>query len=145
MNAQEQEIWDFLHRHLNSIFTRDVETYKATTGADLSLYEWFVTPHRQDGLDFHLFMIDHSWAGTGADFRYDLLEPRLQLYGETAVATTAVVSYTFMLTMAGENGIAHRTHNESRVLVKTTDKGWQVVHVHKSPAWQAPHEPDGGG
>ncbi len=82
MNAQEQEIWDFLHRHLNSIFTRDVETYKATTGADLSLYEWFVTPHRQDGLDFHLFMIDHSWAGTGADFRYDLLEPRLQLYGE---------------------------------------------------------------
>ncbi len=144
MNAQEQEIWDFLHRHLNSIFTRDVETYKATTGADLSLYEWFVTPHRQDGLDFHLFMIDHSWAGTGADFRYDLLEPRLQLYGDTAVATTAVVSYTFMLTMAGENGITHRTHNESRVLVKTADKAWQVVHVHKSPAWQAPHGPDGG-
>ncbi len=140
MNAQEQEIWDFLHRHLNSIFTRDVETYKATTGADLSLYEWFVTPHRQDGLDFHLFMIDHSWAGTGADFRYDLLEPRLQLYGDTAV-----VSYTFMLTMAGENGITHRTHNESRVLVKTADKGWQVVHVHKSPAWRAPHGPDGGG
>ncbi len=136
MNEQEQEIWDFLHHHLNSVFTRDVETYKATTGSDLSLYEWFVTPHRQDGLDFHFFMIDHSWAGTGADFRYDLLEPRLQLYGNTAV-----VSYTFMLTMAGENGITHRTHNESRVLVKTADKGWQVVHVHKSPAWQAPQAP----
>ncbi len=132
MNDQtEQEIWDFLHRHLRSIFTRDVETYKATTGADLSLYEWFVTPHRQDGLDFHLFMIGHSWAGTGADFRYDLLEPRLQVY-----ENAAIVSYTFLLTLATENGISHRTHNESRVLVKTPDKGWQVVHVHKSPAWQ---------
>lgn len=145
MNQIEQEIWDFLHRHLQSIFTRDVETYKATTGVDLSLYEWFVSPHRQDGLDFHLFMIDHSWAGVGADFRYDLLEPRLQLYGdaETAV-TTAIVSYTFMLTSAGANGITHHTHNESRVLVKTPEKGWQVVHVHKSPAWQAPRTPDVG-
>jgi hypothetical protein len=45
----EQEIWDFLHRHLQSIFERDVETYKATTSSDLSLYEWFVSPHRLDG------------------------------------------------------------------------------------------------
>ncbi|MCA9933638.1 MAG: hypothetical protein KC415_06930, partial [Anaerolineales bacterium] len=55
---------------------------------------------------------------------------------------TAVVSYTFMLTIAGEQGITHRTHNESRVLIKTPDKGWQVVHVHKSPAWQAPKDPN---
>ena len=136
MTDPSQEIWDFLHRHLNSIFTRDVDTYAATTAADLSLYEWFVTPHRQDGLDFHFFMIDHSWAGTDTDFRYDLLEPRLQLYGDSAV-----VSYTFMLTIAGEHGISHRSHNESRVLIKTADKGWQVVHVHKSPSWQAPRGP----
>jgi len=141
MNDQEQEIWDFLHRHLQSIFTCDMETYKATTGEDLSLYEWFVSPHRQDGLDFHFFMIDHSWAGTDTDFRYDLLEPRLQVYGEDTAVTTAVVSYTFMLTTAGEHGITHRTHNESRVLIKTPDIGWQVVHVHKSPAWQAPQTP----
>ena len=32
------------------------------------------------------------------------------------------------------------THNESRVLVKR-DGQWQVVHVHKSPAWPAPSEP----
>ncbi len=139
-NPTEQEIWDFLHHHLGSIFTRDVETYRATTSADLSLYEWFVTPHRQEGLDFHFFMIDHSWAGAGTDFRYDLLEPRLQVYGD---GHTAVVSYTFMLTQAGENSITHRAHNESRVLIKTPDKGWQVVHVHKSPAWQAPYAPGG--
>lgn len=128
MSDVEQEIWDFLHRHLQSVFSQDVETYQATTSEDLSLYEWFITPHRQDGLDFHFFMIEHSWAGSGDDFRYDLLEPRLQLYGDTAV-----VSYTFMLSIATETGITHRSHNESRVLIKEDD-GWKVVHVHKSPA-----------
>ena len=132
----EQEIWTFLDRHLRSIFSRDVETYRVTTGHDLSLYEWFVAPHRQDGQDFHFFMIEHSWAGAGADYRYDLLEPRLQLYGDTAI-----VSYTFMLTVAGETGIRHTLHNESRVLVRR-DGAWQVVHVLKSPAWRAPR--DGG-
>lgn len=140
MNDIDNEIWAFLHRHLQSIFTQDVETYRATTSAELSLYEWFVTPHRQDGLDFHFFMIEHSWAGTGAEFRYDLLEPRLQLFGESSGSPTAVVSYTFMLTVAGENGIHHHSHNESRVLVKG-ENGWQVVHVHKSPAWSAPQNP----
>ena len=134
MTDQEHEIWTFLDRHLRSIFSRDSAAYRATTGEDLSLYEWFVTPHRQDGLDFHFFMIDHSWAGKDLDFRYDLLEPRLQLYGDTAI-----VSYTFMLTTAGPEGISHKTHNESRVLVRR-DGQWQVVHVHKSPAWQAPRE-----
>jgi len=138
-NEKEEEIWQFLDKHLTSVFTQDAQTYKATTSEELSLYEWFVTPHRQDGLDFHFFMIDHAWAGSG-DFRYDLLEPRLQLYGDTAV-----VSYTFMLTrVTGEGKLTHRTHNESRVLVKG-EEGWQVVHVHKSPAWQAPHHPTDAG
>lgn len=131
----EQEIWDFLHRHLHSIFTRDVETYRATTSEDLSLYEWFVAPHRQDGLDFHTFMIEHGWAGTSGDYRYDLLEPRLQLYGDTAV-----VSYTFMLSIAVDREISHTLHNESRVLRRQNTGQWQVVHVHKSPAWKAPRE-----
>lgn len=130
----EQEIWEFLHRHLRSIFSRDGETYRATTGEDLSLYEWFVAPHRQDGLDFHLFMIEHNWAGMGGDYRYDLLEPRLQRYGDTAI-----VSYTFMLSADSSDGISHTLHNESRVLVRR-DEAWQVVHVHKSPAWRAPRE-----
>jgi hypothetical protein len=131
----ENEVWDVLQRHLASIFSGDIIAYEATTGADLSLYEWWVAPHRQDGLDFHRFMIEHRWAGAG-DYRFDLLEPRLQLYGDTAI-----VSYTFMLSRARpEGGVDHRTHNESRVLVKR-DGHWQVVHVHKSPAWPAPLEP----
>lgn len=135
MMEQEQEIWNTLHRHLKSVFERDAETYVATTTGDLSLFEWWVTPHRQDGLDFHRFMIEHSWAGTDQGYRYDLLEPRLQVYGDTAI-----VSYTFMLSLARTDGIEHRTHNESRVLIKR-DGQWQIVHVHKSPAWQAPFAP----
>jgi len=136
-NETEKEIWEFLDRHLQSIFSQDRETYEATTSDELSLYEWFVTPHRQDGLDFHFFMIEHAWAGTSGDFRYDLLEPRVQVYGDTAV-----VSYTFMLTRVDDDGIlTHRTHNESRVLVKNAGD-WQVVHVHKSPTWQVPSDPE---
>ncbi len=131
----EHEVWNALQRHLASIFDGDVKAYEATTSEELSLYEWWVTPHRQDGLDFHRFMIKHRWAGEG-DYRFDLLEPRLQLYGDTAI-----VSYTFMLSRAKpEGGVEHRTHNESRVLIKR-DGQWQVVHVHKSPAWTAPFEP----
>jgi hypothetical protein len=134
MTEDEKAVWTFLDRHLRSIFTQDATTYKETTSDDLSLYEWFVTPHRQDGLDFHFFMIEHGWAGTGPDYRYDLLEPRLQLYGDSAV-----VSYTFMLTRLTPDGITHSQHNESRVLVRR-DGQWQVVHVHKSPSWKAPKE-----
>ena len=64
----EQEMWDFLHRHIQSIFSQDVATYKATTAEDLSLYEWFVTPHRQDGLEFHLFATFHIDKNIGAVF-----------------------------------------------------------------------------
>ncbi len=136
MDEVEKEIWETVHRHLASIFTRDVDTYIATTAEDLSLYEWFITPHRQDGLPFHQFMIENGWAGTESNFRYDLWEPRLQLYDNTAI-----VSYTFMLTKVQDGIISHQSHNESRVLIKGKD-GWKIVHVHKSPSWQAPHLPD---
>ena len=131
----EQEIWDALQRHLDSIFAGDSKTYLETTAQDLSLYEWWITPHRQDGLDFHQFMIDNRWSGAGDRWRYDLLEKRCQRYGDTAV-----VCYTFMLSTATETGVKHQMHNESRVLVKL-DGAWKVVHVHKSPAFKMPREP----
>lgn len=133
----DQAIWDTLHRHLDSIFSHDVKTYEATTIEDLSLYEWFITPHRLDGLQFHQFMNQTNWAGTQGKWRYDLLEPRLQRYGDTAI-----VSYTFMLSKETSAGTEHVTHNESRVLIRQ-DERWKVVHVHKSPAWNAPLQPQG--
>ena len=131
--TEQEGIWNALHDHLYTVFNRDAAGYAASVMPDLSLYEWFVTPNRQDGVEFHLFMIENAWAGTqDGNWRYDLLEPKLQVYGDTAI-----VSYTFMLTISGPEGINHRTHNESRVLIKHED-GWKVVHVHKSPAWKAP-------
>ena len=135
----EQEIWDALHRHLDSIFAGDSKTYAETTSDDLSLYEWWVTPHRQDGLDFHRFMIDNRWSGAGDKWRYDLLEKRCQRYGSQDAISVAIVSYTFMLSTVTESGIRHQMHNESRVLVKQ-DSAWKVVHVHKSPAHKLPRE-----
>ena len=130
---EEGSVWAALHRHLRSVFERDPDTYAATTSEDLSLYEWFITPHRHDGLDFHLFMIGHgAMQGSVQEYRYDLLEPRLQLYGDTAI-----VSYTFMLSLVSGGVVTHRSHNESRVLFRQNGE-WKVVHVHKSPAWQAP-------
>jgi len=127
MEAKEREIWEVLHRHLAAIYAGDWQTYLNTTTEDVAVYEWFVTPHRIDGLSFHEFMMEHDWMGVGKDWRYDLLDPRLQLYGDAAI-----VSYTLLLTIRDEAGIRHKTINESRVLI-LADGGWKVAHVHKSP------------
>lgn len=126
--TEDEEIWAFVERHLTAIFNGDWDTYEATTAADLSLYEWWVLPHRQDGLAFHRFMIENRWMGAVTAQRFDLFEKRLQRYGDTVIVT-----YTMNLAQATDSGVRHRSHNESRVLVRVP-QGWQVVHVHKSPA-----------
>jgi ketosteroid isomerase-like protein len=68
--------------------------------------------------------------------RFDLSNMHIQNYGDTAIA-----SYTLLISTASPEGVKVASHNESRVLVKRGDT-WKVVHVHKSPAWQAPHIPE---
>lgn len=138
----DSEILDFLHKHLRSIQENDTKTYYETTSTDLTLYEWWVTPHRIDGLPFHEFMMQSN-AERGAVFgaegsqgkitRLDLANLRLQRYGDTAIA-----SYTLLVSTADAEGVNVAAHNESRVIVKLEGK-WKVVHVHKSPAYPAPH------
>jgi hypothetical protein len=145
------EIRTFLERHLQSIFDSDTETYHATTAGDLSLYEWFVTPHRIDGLPFHDFMmseagrddssgmaLDPKPEGLAKDktrVRFDLANYREQVYGDTAICT-----YTFLLSRGTEDGVEVLSYNESRVLHREKGK-WKVVHVHKSPSWKSPFQP----
>mgnify|MGYP001614871495 CR=1 FL=1 len=139
-----------LHRHLQSVFDSDLETYHATTTEDLTLYEWFVTPHRIDGVPFHDFMMTEAArpdttgqaldpsAGAGSEkprTRYDLANLRGQQYGDTAI-----FSYTMLLSQGASAGVRVRSYNESRVLIKF-DEGWKVVHGHKAPAWNAPFQP----
>ena len=145
----DTEVHEFLLKHLNSIRENDVDTYHVTTDEDLSLYEWWVTPHRLDGLPFHDFMMENS-SQRGTTFgvesddsdreeglpkqsRFDLANLRVQRYGDTAIA-----SYTLLNSTGSSQGVQVAAHNESRVMVKL-DGGWKVVHVHKSPAWPAPH------
>ena len=144
--THDAEVYAFLLSHLQAIQENDIESYHTSTSEDLSLYEWWVTPHRIDGLPFHDFMMEaNARRGTvfGADqaadeetrgeTRFDLSHLRIQRYAETAVA-----SYTLLTSTATPKGVQVNAHNESRVMVKI-DGEWQVIHVHKSPAWNAPH------
>ncbi len=138
----DEEIREFLLKHLMSVQENDVQAYRDTTAEDLTLYEWWVTPHRIDGLPFHEFMMESnaqrgtvfgSDAQQKAESRLDLANLHIQRYGETAIA-----SYTLLTSTAFAEGVRVNAHNESRVMVKQAGK-WKVVHVHKSPAWPAPH------
>ncbi len=139
-----EEIIAFLKVHLQSIQDNDIQTYHETTADDLTLYEWWVTPQRIDGLPFHEYMMTAN-AEQGRVFgaegkaksptRFDLANLHIQNYGDTAIA-----SYTLLVSAASSEGVKVASHNESRVIVKQNGI-WKVVHVHKSPAWQAPHIP----
>jgi hypothetical protein len=143
----DPEVLAFLQKHLQSIQENDLKTYHETTAEELTLYEWWVTPHRIDGIPFHDFMMTaNAKQGTvfGAEgqekaespIRFDLANLQIQRYGDTAIA-----SYTLLVSTLTSQGVSVASHNESRVIVKL-DGAWKVVHVHKSPAWNAPHVSD---
>ena len=150
--SESQGVRAVLERHLQSILDCDVETYHATTVPELTLYEWYVTPHRIDGLPFHDFQmaesarpdspatpLDPSGRAGAAEGkrreRFDLANYSEQVYGDCAVC-----SYTLLVSRAGAEGTKVRSHHETRVLVRSAG-AWKVVHVHKSPAWSAPYDP----
>ncbi len=139
----DEEIREFLLRHLRAVQENDLAAYRDTTAEDLTLYEWWVTPHRLDGVPFHEFMMTANAArgsvfgaegrGEKSSTRFDLSNLHIQCYGDTAIA-----SYTLLISTATPEGVKVAAHNESRVIVKL-DGAWKIVHVHKSPAWPAPH------
>lgn len=148
--SHDPEVFPFLMNHLQGIYANDLSSYHQTTHPELSLYEWWVTPNRIDGLPFHDYMMEAN-ARLGSVFgldpqtdidpdpRFDLANLLIQRFGDTAIA-----SYTLLTSRTTPAGVAVRAHNESRVMVKST-QGWQVVHVHKSPAWNAPYQPPASG
>lgn len=148
------DIRTFLEDHLQHIFAYDTAHYAATTVPELTLYEWYITPHRIDGIPFHEFLMTEAERAnapplTGEGLmgsqpeqpaeaprvRFDLSNYREQVYGDCAIA-----SYTLLVSTSTGNGVTVRSYNESRVMVKFPD-GWKVVHVHKSPSWNAPFQP----
>jgi hypothetical protein len=134
MSEVTKAIMDVLHRNLQSIWDGDVEAYRETTAEDLSFFEWYVSPQRIDGLDFHLreLAVHKETVGGGSErLEHEVLNPRVQLFDDTAIVT-----YTLFIRAAGAAGVTYQSHNETRVFHNfgTTDAPqWKLVHCHKSP------------
>ena len=141
MNDPTPAILDTLHRNLQSIWDSDVETYQATTAQDVSFFEWYISPQRVDGIDFHLreLRVHNAVVSNGvlpgrdgeSRIEHEILQPRVQIYGKTAIVT-----YTLLIRAVSGAGVTHKSHNETRVFHNfgTADAPeWKLVHCHKSP------------
>jgi hypothetical protein len=141
----EAELLDLLDRHLRSIWDGDLETYQATTGTDVTFYEWYISTQRIDGLDFHLRETaanhraaeDRRRSGQHFEVEHEVLQPKVQVYGDVAIIT-----YTLLMSYTTSEGVRHTEHNETRVFHRRDEK-WVLVHCHKSPMWPAPLTPKG--
>jgi len=129
MADAEEEVLAITRQMLDAMYTADPEVHRRHCAEDMSSYEWYIAPNRIDGLEFHLKLIEGG--GNGAPSRLDLLTPRVQVYGDTAI-----VNYTLLKTVFPGPGILmppdFSTINETRVFVKL-DGVWKMVHLHKSP------------
>ena len=121
-----EEVLEITRRMLDAMYSADPDVHRKHSAEDMSSYEWYIAPQRIDGLDFHLALIEGG--GNGTSSRLDMLTPRVQVYGDTAV-----VNYTLLKTTLGTNTPPQfSTMNEARVFVKM-DGVWKMVHLHKSP------------
>lgn len=128
MNRRQREVLETLERLLHAIYCQDIDTYRELVTDDVSSFE-AETPVRIDTLDFHLHYMrqQKTLRAPSAQYRLDIVNPRVQVYGGTAVA-----SYTLVVTRSDEEGIRFSTTNETRVFVRQ-DGRWMMVHFHKTP------------
>lgn len=135
----EDDIMELVDRSLATIWAGDAEAYRLLCAEDLSFFEWHITTQRIDGLDFHLREIkvyaEALGGGEGARTEHEILQPRVQVYGDTAIAT-----YTLLVRSVHGAAVTRTQQNETRVFHRFAD-GWKLVHCHKSPCWRAPHDP----
>ena len=133
-----RHLLDLLDRSLQAIWDGDPDAYAALTAEDVSFFEWYISPVRIDGLDFHLREIlvhRAAWAGVdeleGLQMEHEVLNPRIQVYGDTAIVT-----YTLFVRAVQGGRVQHISHNETRVFHNFGDDehwDWKLVHCHKSP------------
>jgi hypothetical protein len=127
LNATQKELLEITWRILDAIHTGDAKTYANLSRPELSCYE-DVCPYRIDGLEFHLALIRQMAApGAPRPTRFDILTPRVQVYGETGIVT-----YTRLMTYHENGKLRWTTFNETRVFVREDDQ-WKMAHFHRSP------------
>ncbi len=125
-------------RSLQAIWDGDPDAYASLTAEEVTFFEWYISPVRIDGLDFHLReIVVHraAWAGVeeleGLTIEHEILQPRIQAYGDTAILT-----YTLLVRTVQGGRVRHLSHNETRVFHNFGDAAspdWKLVHCHKSP------------
>jgi len=133
-----RRLLDILNRSLQSIWDGDPDAYAALTAEDVSFYEWYISPQRIDGLDFHLreILVHRAAVGGAGDaadlhIEHEVLQPRIQVYGDAAI-----ISYTLFVRAMQGGRVQHFSHNESRVFYNFGEADapdWKLVHCHKSP------------
>jgi len=137
----EQEVLAVMERNLQSIWDGDVAAYRETTSEDCTFFEWYISPQRIDGLDFHLrelrvhrLVVGGGPTQLGSDdhtLEHEVLNPHVQVYG-----STAIVTFTLMVRAASPGNVVHKSHNETRVFHdfgNAEKPEWKLVHCHKSP------------
>jgi calcium/calmodulin-dependent protein kinase (CaM kinase) II len=130
LNSTERELLEITHRMLAAIHAGDIETYRSLSAPDLSCYETDVAPFRIDVLEFHLDLMTamRERGVYNTLTRFDVLTPRVQVYGDTGIVT-----YTRLMTYCTESGPTWRAFNETRVFSKIEGQ-WKMVHFHRSHA-----------
>jgi calcium/calmodulin-dependent protein kinase (CaM kinase) II len=122
----QRELLEITWRMLEAINTGDAGTYASVSAPDLSCYE-DVCQYRIDGLEFHLSLIQQmSGSPEMKPTRFDMLTPRVQVYGDTGIVT-----YTRLMTYNDGGRPRWTTCNESRVFVRL-EGAWKMVHFHRS-------------
>ena len=128
LDATQRELIEISWRMLNAIDTGDATTYAALSLPDLSCYE-DVCAYRIDGLEFHLALIQQmSGSPEQKPARFDMLTPRVQVYGDTGIVT-----YTRLMTYDDNGRPRWSTFNETRVFVRPPAGAWKMAHFHRSP------------
>ncbi len=121
-----EEVLEITRQMLDAMYTANPDVHRRHSAEDMSSYEWYIAPQRIDGLEFHLKLI--AGGGNGGASSLDMLTPRVQVYGETAI-----VNYTLLKTTLSETAPPQfSTMNETRVFLKL-EGIWKMVHLHKSP------------
>jgi ketosteroid isomerase-like protein len=97
-------------------------------------HEWYISPQRIDGLDFHLRELrvhKDVMSGGGSRIEHEILQPRIQDFGDTVIVT-----YTLLIRGVSGGSVIHKSHNETRVFHDfgtANAPQWKLVHCHKSP------------
>lgn len=126
MGETEAEILTLTEQMLQAMYTADPEVHRKHCAEDMSSFEWYIAPYRIDGAEFHLRLIEDG--GNGTPGRLEMLTPRVQVYGDTAIICYTLLKTTLIQDLAPE----FSTINETRVFVKI-EGTWKMVHLHKSP------------